>query len=258
MRTVFLLLLFLSFARSACAEDRELAGLFSRKGVEGTMVISSLRGGKSYACNVDRANRRYPVASTFKVFNTLISLQEKAVSGKDDLLKWDGRVYDFPDWNRDQTLESAFRGSCVWFYQELARRVGAEKYRAYVGRSAYGELVEPFDVTTFWLDGSLRISAVEQVDFLRNVCRRSLPFSSSSYKTLRQVMLAEKTPRWSLWAKTGWAAGTTPQIGWYVGYVETADDIWFFAMNIDIRNASDLPLRQSLTREALRLKGIID
>jgi beta-lactamase class D len=71
-------------------------------------------------------------------------------------------------------------------------------------------------------------------------------------------MLAEKTPNWSLWAKTGWAARNTPQIGWYVGYVETADDVWFFATNIDIRTANDLPLRQSLTREALQAKGIIE
>jgi beta-lactamase class D len=246
-----------SFRADAC-EDQNIAALFARKGVSGTMVISSLYNGKSYIYNSARANNRYPVASTFKIFNTLISLEEKAVSGKDDLLKWDGHVYDFPDWNRDQTLESAFRSSCVWFYQELARRVGAETYRAYVGRSAYGELREPFEVTSFWLDGSLRISANEQVEFLRKVYLRTLPFNSSSYETLRQVMLAEKTPNWSLWAKTGWAAGNTPQIGWYVGYVETAGDVWFFATNIDIRTANDLPLRQSLTREALEAKGILE
>jgi len=259
MRILFLVtvMLLLSF-RAEAGEDREIAALFARKGVSGTMVISSLSNGKSYICNPARANHRYPVASTFKIFNTLISLEEKAVSGKDEILKWDGHVYDISDWNRDQTLESAFRSSCVWFYQELAGKVGAEKYRAYVGRSAYGELREPSEVTSFWLDGSLRISANEQVEFLRKVYLRTLPFSSSSYETLRQVMLAERMPNWSLWAKTGWASRNTPQIGWYVGYVETADDVWFFATNIDIRTANDLPLRQSLTREALQSKGIIE
>jgi beta-lactamase class D len=259
MRTLLFIILALLFSTSADAgEDREIGALFARNGVSGTMVVASLHSGKTFISNVSRAEFRYPVASTFKIYNTLISLEEKAVAGKDELLKWDGHVYDFPDWNRDQTLESAFRSSCVWFYQELAGRVGAEKYRAYVGRSAYGELREQFNVTSFWLDGSLQISAKEQVEFLRKVYLRTLPFSSSSYDTLRQVMLAEKTPNWSLWAKTGWAARNTPQIGWYVGYVETADDVWFFATNIDIRTANDLPLRQSLTREALQAKGITE
>jgi beta-lactamase class D len=257
MRIVFLIIVTLLFYRSSAAEDRKLANLFARKGVEGTIVISSLHGGQTYIYNTFRATRRYPAASTFKIFNTLISLEEKAVSGKDELLKWDGHVYEFSDWNHDQTLESAFRSSCVWFYQELARRVGAEKYREYVGRAAYGELSEPFDVTTFWLDGSLRISAMEQVRFLRKVYLCALPFRSSSYETLKQVMLVEKTPNWSLWAKTGWATMTPTQIGWYVGYVESGGEIWLFAMNMDIRNEKELPLRQTLTREALQAKGIM-
>lgn len=101
------------------------------------------------------------------------------------MLKGDGRTYEFPDWNRDQTLESAFKMSCVWCFQELDRRVGAEKYRNYLRKSAYGELREPFEETTFWLDGSLAISAIEQVEFLKKVYQRSLPFSPSSYETLQ-------------------------------------------------------------------------
>ena len=60
------------------------------------------------------------------------------------------------------------------------------------------------------------------------------------------------------WAKTGWATRVKPQVGWYVGYVETSNDVWFFATNIETRNEMDLPLRQKLTREALRVKGVIE
>ncbi|MDD1615964.1 MAG: beta-lactamase, partial [Methylococcaceae bacterium NSP1-2] len=176
----------------------------------------------------------------------------------DDVLKWDGHVYDLPDWNRDQTLESAFKVSCVWCYQQLARQVGAEKYRNYLHQVAYGELHEPFEETTFWLDGSLVIGAIEQVEFLKKVYQRTLPFSTSSYETLQQIMLVEKTPTFTIHAKTGWATRVMPQIGWYVGYVETSNEVWFFATNLEVRHEKDLPMRQKLTREALQKKGVIE
>ncbi len=253
-------LVFLAFLLSlpAAAEDQALARLFARHGVDGTMVIASLYSGQTFIHNGPRASRRFPAASTFKILNTLIALEEHAISGKSAVLKWDGHRYDLPDWNRDQTLESAFRVSCVWCFQELARRVGAEKYRTYLHRSAYGALHEPFEVTTFWLDGALEISAIEQVAFLRQVYQRTLPFSASSYDALRQIMLVEQTPAFTLRAKTGWATRIEPHVGWQVGYVEVPGDVWFFAMNIEARDEKALPLRQQLTRAALQLKGVIE
>lgn len=251
---------FLAFLLSvpAVAEDQVLAKLFAQQGIDGTIVISSLHSGKTFTHNNPRASQRFSTASTFKILNTLISLEEKAISGKDDALKWDGHIYNFPDWNRDQTLESAFKVSCVWCFQELARRVGAEKYRNYLRKSVYGELREPFEETTFWLDGSLQISAIEQVSFLKKVYLRTLPFSAPSYEALRQIMLVEQTPAFTMRAKTGWAGRVKPQVGWYVGYVETPKDVWFFATNIEIRDEKDLPLRPKLTREALQAKEVIE
>jgi beta-lactamase class D len=246
------------FAMEAAAEDKALAKLFAQQDIDGTIVISALHGGQTFIHNDRRANNRFTAASTFKVLNTLISLEEKVISGIDDVFKWDGHTYPIPSWNRDQTLESAFKVSCVWCYQELARRVGAEKYRNYVQTSAYGELHEPFVETTFWLDGSLEISTTEQVEFLKKVYLRSLPFSKPSYETLRQIMIVEQTPVFTMRAKTGLAWAAKLKIGWYVGYVETSEDVWFFATNIVVRDENDLPLRLELTRLALQIKGVIE
>jgi len=241
----------------AAARDAVLAELFARRNTDGTLVLSSLKSGRTFVHNDERSNRRFAVASTFKILNSLIALEEKVATGKDHVIRWNGRRHEFSDWNRDQTLESAFRVSCVWYYQELARLIGAGKYRDCLKRSGYGKLREPFDTTTFWLDGSLEISASEQTDFLRNVYLRKLPFSDSSYKTLREIMVAERNPDFSIYGKTGWAASVKPQTGWYVGYLETHDEVWFFALNMDIRSETDLPLRKQLVREALVAKGII-
>ena len=38
--------------------------------------------------------------------------------------------------------------------------------------------------------------------------------------------------------------------------VETSQDVWFFAVNLEIHNENDLPLRLQLTRQALQAKGV--
>jgi beta-lactamase class D len=241
----------------ARAEDRRIAAIFEKYGVRGTMVVASPDGCTTFVHDRRRALQRYPAASTFKVLNTMIAVETGAVSGKEEVVRWDGRIREIPDWNRDQSLESAFRVSCVWYYQELARRVGAQRYREYVDRCAYGRLSEPFDVSAFWLDGSLTISAMEQVRFLRRLRGRELPFGPLAYSTLCDIMVVEHSPEMTLRAKSGWAARSEPQTGWYVGWVEARGRIWLFALNMDIDDPRQLPLRQRIAREALEAAGAI-
>jgi beta-lactamase class D len=42
-----------------------------------------------------------------------------------------------------------------------------------------------------------------------------------------------------------------------VGYIEAGDKVWFFATNIEMVKPEDGRLRQEITIEALKLKGII-
>lgn len=140
------------------AEDAEIADLFSKAGVTGTLLIESAKTGQRFVHNDSRAQQAFVVASTFKVFNTLIALEEGVIEGANAPIQWDGTRYDMAEWNDDQTLGSAFKLSCVWCYQELARRVGAAKYPAYLRQAKYGQLREPFEGTQFWLNSPLSIT----------------------------------------------------------------------------------------------------
>ena len=250
-------LLLLSQITLGHAEDAELARLFREAGASGTMLIEAAGGQQRYVHNATRAAQPFTAASTFKVLNSLIGLQQGAVSGPEAVFRWDGTHYEMPDWNRDQTLASAFRLSCVWCYQQLARRVDAAVYPAVIREAGFGQLREPFLVDQFWLDGSLTVSAEQQVAFLKRLALRELPYRAESYAALESIMLAEQTPQYRLYAKTGWSAQATPGTGWYVGYVKTERDTWLFALNIDTRSTADLPLRLSIVRAALTAKGIL-
>lgn len=254
---IFASLMVFAFSNPGYCEDKSLAGLFKEKNIKGTIVITSLDGEKSYIHDEKRAISRFVPASTFKIPNTLIALEESAVKDEKEILKWDQKDKGLLAWNRDQSIESAFKSSCIWFYQEMARRVGKEKYEFHLKKLNYGNCKTGPGLDTFWLEGDLKISAVEQISFLKNIYERKFRFKTSSYELLTRMMILEKTPSYTLRAKTGWAQRVTPQIGWFVGYVETGNGVWFFATNIDIEKPGDSDLRQKITINALKLLKII-
>ena len=235
----------------------DLANIFKSKNLKGTIIISSLDRTQTYIQNEERAKTRFLPASTFKIPNTLIALEEGVIADGNEIIKWDGKDRGLPAWNQDQSIETAFPSSCVWFYQELARRIGKDKYAPYLQKMQFGNAKAGPEVTTFWLEGDLRISAVEQVAFLKKLYMKEFAFNPTSYELLRKIMVIEQTPAYTLRAKTGWATKVAPPIGWIVGYVESGDKVWFFATNIEIAKLEDTHFRKEITIEALKLKGII-
>lgn len=258
VRIVGLSMLWASFFTIASEQDPELQALFAKHKVTGTIIIESLSGDKRYVHNDKRSKQSFSTASTFKIPNTLIALNENLIVDADSVIKWDGVERDYSSWNKDQSLRSAFQVSCVWCYQYFASKIGSIKYREYIAKLGYGDLKSKFNNTTFWLDNGITISAEQQIEFLRGVHQRRFPFADTAYDTLRDIMLVESTESYQLRAKTGWAARVQPQVGWFVGYVETSDEVWLFATNLEITQNTELPLRKALTLGALRLKALID
>jgi beta-lactamase class D len=60
------------------------------------------------------------------------------VRDENEVIKWDGVKREFLEWNQDQTMRTAIKYSSVWFYQELARRIGQEQMQRYVTLANYG------------------------------------------------------------------------------------------------------------------------
>ena len=235
------------------AWDKEVEEVFKKYKVEGTIVIESLNKKKINIYNDKRASELFSPASTFKIPHSLIALNEGIVK-KDSVIVWDKKIREYESWNKDQTLLTAFKSSCVWCYQEFASKIGVEKYKKYLKELNYGNKKIGDDVTRFWLDESLEITTFEQIKFLKRFYTNNLPFKIEDINLLKEIMIDEKNENYTIRAKTGWEG----RYGWYVGYVETKDDVWFFAMNIDTKSKDDLPKRKTITLETLRLKGIIN
>jgi beta-lactamase class D len=173
----------------------------------------------------------------------LIGLESGVIKDADFVINWDREKYPpqanwdqepFRHWGKDQTLRSAFKYSVVWYYRELALKVGLPQMKKYVESFNYGNKTISARADNFWLDDSLKISADEQIEFLQAFYNNQLPVSKRSIDILKEIMVFEKTPEYTLSAKTGGGPiAENTVLGWYVGYLETKGNVYFFALNID-------------------------
>ncbi len=254
---VILQFIFVCFASILLANGNDIEGIFIKNGIEGTIIISSLDGTREFIHNKKRSDQRFLPASTFKIPNSLIALHEKAIKDQNEIIKWDGKDKGWKPWNKDQTLKTALPESCIWFYQELAKRIGNKSYLSHFNNIQYGNKETGPVLTTFWLNGDLAISAREQIQFLKKLYKNELPFSKSHMDLVKKLLVVKSTPNYVIRAKTGWAMRIANQHGWYVGYVVKNDETWFFATNIEIKIKQDARFRKELTLQALKIKKII-
>lgn len=203
------------------------------QGFTGAFVFFDLNDNRYIRFNSERCAERFLPASTFKIMNSLIGLETGVIPDENYVIPWDGTPYDVPAWNRDHTLKTAIQNSVVWYYQELARRVGQARMQQYIDTANYGNKDISGQIDTFWLEGGLRISADEQVAFLERLYRGDLPFSQRAMATVKEILVLEKTTTYQFSGKTGTVQRVAPRIGWFVGYIEEASNVYFFATNIE-------------------------
>ena len=231
---------------------------FDEYGHTGCFVLYDLKKDFYIKYNPIRCNERFIPASTFKIFNSLAGLESGAVKDEFEIIKWDSVNRFYNKWNEDLDMVSAFKYSAVWFYQELARRIGEAQMQHYVTLNHYGNENISGGIDRFWLDGDVRISADEQIELLKKLYFGKLEFSQRSIDIVKGIMIYEQNDNYTMRAKTGWAMRVDDQIGWFVGYVEKGSDVYFFAINLESKNPEEgFVSRKEITFKILKQLGII-
>ena len=249
------------------ARAADLSRIFA--GTEGCFALYDLRRDRHTRHNEARCRERFSPTSIFQKPISLIGLETGVIRAAHFVIEWDKDKYPnnganampFAAWYRDHNLRSAFQNSVVWYYQEIALRAGSERMQQFVSAFDYGNEDTSGPVNRFWLDNDkLKISADEQIEFLRKLHANKLPVSRRAHEIVKEIMVQERRPAYTLRAKTGGgprAEGTA--IGWYVGYVEPRDgNTYFFATNIDGPDYGSVRDRRiQITRQALAELGVI-
>ncbi len=233
---------------------------FDAQELTGTFVLHEVGSDQIQVFDEERANEPLTPASTFKILNSMIILETNTIESVDTVIPWDGVDRGSSGWNRDHSLRSAIEVSAVWVYQDLARRVGPDQMQEWVAAADYGNREASGSIDRFWLDGDLRIGAVEQVDFLARFVNGDLPFEPTTLEEVREILERESGPRWVWSHKTGLSDAADPDLGWFVGVVDRDGTSWVFALNVDLE-ADGMPLdpalRELVARQILESEGVL-
>ncbi len=239
----------------------DLGDLFTDAGTAGTFALfDPSDGGRIVVTDRERADAAFLPASTFKIPNALIALETGVVADADSIIfPWDKVVRDFDAWNQDHSLRTAFKASAVPVFQDIARKIGPDRMQQYVNAFDYGNReIAGAPIDTFWLNGNLRISAMQQIDFLQRLYRGELKASKQNQEIVRDIMYLEVTELGTLRGKTGAvgigvAPGAKASLGWLVGWLEHGPNKpYFFALNLDVHDPKHLAMRLPLVKTLLK------
>lgn len=235
--------------------------------IDGSITIYDYNARQWISSDINDSHCATLPASTFKIINTLIALETGVIAGEDEVVKWPGHTdtikYGYrPDIYHDMSMKEAFKASAGWVYVELAKKIGKERYKKYLSESHYGNVDVSIDDPDFWNFGNFAISPANQVEILVGVYEESLPFSERAFTILKEIMIEEQTEEYTLRAKTGWTREGGKDKGWWVGYVERKDNVYFFATRLikdrNTPNPGFAKCRKEITKTVLKQLKIIE
>ena len=200
---------------------------------EGSFVLYDLKRDVWKIHNIDRAVLRVAPNSTYKIYDALFGLEEGVITPANSLIKWNGKNYPFEAWNPDQTLQSAMGASVNWYFQTIDERLGADSIQKYLHQIGYGNENLSGNLSSYWLNSSLKISPIEQVELLVKLHNNRFGFSLENTGTVKNALHISSSAFGDLYGKTGTGRVNGQDVnGWFIGFVENADNTYFFASNI--------------------------
>ena len=200
---------------------------------EGSFVLYNLENDSWSIHDMDHATLRVAPNSTYKIYDALFGLEEDVITPEDSLIAWNGESYPFKAWNADQTLQSAMASSVNWYFQSMDERLGTTSVYDYIKEIGYGNENMSGDFSTYWMESSLEISPVEQVELLTKLQNNSFGFAPENINAVKDSICISSSDAGSFYGKTGTGRVDGQDVnGWFIGYIETADNTYFFATNI--------------------------
>lgn len=233
----------------------DLSEYFTR--YDGSFVLYDMKADHYTIYNKDSSMNRVSPNSTYKIFSALIGLELGVITGDNSTIKWNGTHYPYESWNSNQSLSTAMKNSVTWYFKELDQKIPRDTIQAYLKQISYGNY-DLSDGTDYWLESSLKISPIEQIQLLSAFYTNRFGFDDKNIQTVKDSLLLAVYDGASLFGKTGTGNVNGKNInGWFIGYVETKGNTYFFATNIQNEDNSYGSMAAKITLSILGDKGIM-
>lgn len=200
---------------------------------EGSFILYDLGNDAWSIHDKEHAALRVAPNSTYKIYDALFGLEEGVITPENSFIAWNGESYPFEAWNADQTLQSAMNSSVNWYFQTVDEQLGSSSVYNYIQEIGYGNENMNGDFSTYWMESSLKISPIEQVELLTKLQSNSFGFAPENINAVKNAICLSSSDAGTLYGKTGTGRVDDQDVnGWFIGYIETADNTYFFATNI--------------------------
>ncbi len=206
---------------------------------EGSFVLYDLKKDTWKIHDMKRATLRVAPNSTYKIYNALFGLEKDIITPENSFIKWNGTTYPFEAWNADQTLPSAMSASVNWYFEYIDKQLGKTSVQKHLHKIGYGneDLSGNF---SYWMESSLQISPIEQVELLTRLQNQNLGFTPENVKAVKDSIHISTSSLGDFYGKTGTGRVNGQDInGWFIGFIENADNTYFFATNIHASDHAD-------------------
>lgn len=226
-------------------------------GYKGSFVLYGIKSGRYCIYNQEAATKRVSPDSTYKIYSALAALENGIITPSSSALAWDGTRYTFDAWNRDQTLGSAMEHSVNWYFISLDEKTGLSSLKQYLDSIGYGNTDLSGGLGRYWMESSLKISPVEQVELLTRLCQGSLPFQPENIMAVKDSLFLSSFNGNSLYGKTGTGNVEGKNVnGWFIGFVESDKDTYVFAANIQGEDSAGGSTAVKITMDILNDRKI--
>lgn len=226
-------------------------------GYEGSFVLYDKQANQYYIYNKDKIVNRTSPDSTYKIFSALYGLETGIIAKDNSSFSWDGTNYPFESWNKNQDLSSAMNNSVTWYFQHLDEKIGIAKLQSYYKQINYGNSDLSGGISNYWMESSLKISPIEQVELLKAFYLNQFGFQEENIQTVKDTLLLSESNGSLLSGKTGTGKVNGMNInGWFIGYVENNSNTYFFATNIQNNDYANGSTAAKITLSILKDKNI--
>ena len=209
----------------------ELSNAFH--GYEGSFVLYNSRENTWSVYDPDNARKRISPNSTYKIYDALLGLESGVISPESSVISWNGEACPFEAWEGDQDLNSAMKNSVNWYFQSIDSQLGSDSIKSFLHTIQYGNQQTGSDMDLYWTDSSLKISPLEQVELLKKFNENEFHFSPDNISAVKKALQLSSSDAGNFFGKTGTGRIDNRDVnGWFVGYVETSDNTYYFSVNI--------------------------
>ncbi|MHB1921336.1 MAG: penicillin-binding transpeptidase domain-containing protein [Chitinophagaceae bacterium] len=203
-----LLLCGLFAGMSSCALNNvktrhDWGSYFQAHQVKGCFMLYDNAHGSFQIYHLKGTQLRFVPAGTFQIMDALVGLETGKIADTGIVSKWEGTSKPDTLWKQDLSLGKAFRTNATPYFQSLARSIGPVVLKFWIDSVKYGNMQIGGPIDSFWLNNSMRISADEQLGLLKELYFDQLPFQERSDRLVKDILLKEKTPQYSLFFQTG-------------------------------------------------------